>query len=177
MGLNGSKDLQSKFWNNFQPPVRSSPPEVFSGKSVLKIYSKFTGEHLRKSVISIKLPCNYIEILKLHFSMGILLWIYCIFSEHFFLRLPLEGCFCPVFGFINSLPYGLKEWQKLRILIIWVFGLAGIQKCQKFLPTIAPPLGIYQLLCNIKFSFFEYPTRRNFNLLNVIFLGLALQEI
>ena len=25
---------------------RSSPPEVFLGKAVLKIYSKFAGEHL-----------------------------------------------------------------------------------------------------------------------------------
>ena len=35
--------------------VRSSPPEVFLGKGALKIYSKFTGEHPCRSVISIKL--------------------------------------------------------------------------------------------------------------------------
>ena len=34
---------------------RSSPLEVFLGKSVLKICSKFTGEHPCRSVISIKL--------------------------------------------------------------------------------------------------------------------------
>ena len=34
---------------------RSSPPEVFIGKGVLKIYSKFTGEYPCRSVISIKL--------------------------------------------------------------------------------------------------------------------------
>ena len=37
---------------------RSSPPEVFLGKGVLKIFNKFTGEHPCRSVISIKLRCN-----------------------------------------------------------------------------------------------------------------------
>ena len=41
---------------------RSSPPEVFIGKSVLKICRKFTGEHPCQSAISIKLLCNFIEI-------------------------------------------------------------------------------------------------------------------
>ena len=37
------------------------------GKSVLKICSKFTGEHPCRSVISIKLLCNFIEI-TLHYG-------------------------------------------------------------------------------------------------------------
>ena len=41
---------------------RSSHPEVFLGKGVLKICSKFTGEHPSPSVNSIKLLCNFIEI-------------------------------------------------------------------------------------------------------------------
>ena len=41
---------------------RSSPPEVLLGKDVLKIRSKFTGEHPCQSVISINLLCNFIEI-------------------------------------------------------------------------------------------------------------------
>ena len=45
---------------------RSSPSEVFLGKGVLKIYSKFTGEHPCRSVISIKLLCNFIEITLRH---------------------------------------------------------------------------------------------------------------
>ena len=45
---------------------RSSPPEVFLGKDVLKICSKFTGEHPCRSVISIKLLCNFIEIALRH---------------------------------------------------------------------------------------------------------------
>ena len=41
---------------------RSSSSEVFLGKGVLKICSKFTGEHPCWSAISIKLLCNFIEI-------------------------------------------------------------------------------------------------------------------
>ena len=35
---------------------------MFLGKGVLKICSKFTGEHASRSVISIKLQSNFIEI-------------------------------------------------------------------------------------------------------------------
>ena len=45
-----------------QPAPRSSPPEVFLGKGVLKICSKFTGEHPCRSAISIKLQSNFLEI-------------------------------------------------------------------------------------------------------------------
>ena len=48
--------------------IRSSPPELFLGKGVLKICSKFTGQHPCRSAISIKLQSNL------------------------FLRTPLEGC-------------------------------------------------------------------------------------
>ena len=44
----------------------SSHPEVFLIKGVLKIYSKVTGENLCRSVISIKLLCNFIEITLRH---------------------------------------------------------------------------------------------------------------
>ena len=45
---------------------RSSHPEVFLRKIVLKICSKLTGEHPRQGVISIKLLCNFIEIALRH---------------------------------------------------------------------------------------------------------------
>ena len=45
---------------------RSSPPDVFLGKGVLKIYNKCTGEHPSQSEISIKLICNFIEIALRH---------------------------------------------------------------------------------------------------------------
>ena len=41
---------------------KSSHPEVFLGKGVLKICSKFTGERPCRSAISIKLQSNFIEI-------------------------------------------------------------------------------------------------------------------
>ena len=58
---------------------RSSYPEVFLGKGVLKICSKFTGEHPCWSVILITLLCNFTEIALQHwccFSIGVaLLWV------------------------------------------------------------------------------------------------------
>ena len=41
---------------------RCSPSEVFFGKMVLKICSKFTGEHPCRGVISIELQSNFTEI-------------------------------------------------------------------------------------------------------------------
>ena len=40
--------------------TRSRPPEVFLGKSVLKICNKFTGEHQCRSATSIKVLCKII---------------------------------------------------------------------------------------------------------------------
>ena len=45
---------------------RSNPPELFLEKSVIKICSKFTGEHPCQSVISLKLFCNFSEITLRH---------------------------------------------------------------------------------------------------------------
>ena len=49
--------------------LRSSHQEVFLGKGVLNICSKFIGEHPCRSMISIKL----LSLLKSHFGMGVLL--------------------------------------------------------------------------------------------------------
>ena len=58
------KDLSQMFERVLNTPqmshCRSSPPKVFLGKAVLKIYSKFTG------VVEATL-------LKSHFGMGVLL--------------------------------------------------------------------------------------------------------
>ena len=53
------------FTPNISGTSRSRHWEVFLGKSVLKICSKFTGEHPCRSVISIVL-CNFIEITGRH---------------------------------------------------------------------------------------------------------------
>ena len=52
---------------------RSSPSEVFLEKGVLKICSKFRGEHPCRSVISIKLQSFFASLLKSRFGMGVLL--------------------------------------------------------------------------------------------------------
>ena len=64
---------------------KCSPPEVFLGKGVLKICSKFTGEHPYQSAISINLLC--------YTWHGCSPVICCIFSKHLFLRTLLQGCF------------------------------------------------------------------------------------
>ena len=46
--------------------LQRQPLRVFLRKSVLKIYSKFTGEHPCRSAISRKLLCNFIEIALRH---------------------------------------------------------------------------------------------------------------
>ena len=50
---------------------RSSHPEMFLRKGVLKICSKFTGEHPSQNVISIKLLCSFIEIALWHVSSAV----------------------------------------------------------------------------------------------------------
>ena len=45
---------------------RSSPPEVFSKKDAVQILSKPTGEQPRRSAISTKPLCNFIEIAPTH---------------------------------------------------------------------------------------------------------------
>ena len=45
---------------------RSCPSQVFLGKGVLKICSKFTGEHPYRSMVSMTLLCNFIEIALWH---------------------------------------------------------------------------------------------------------------
>ena len=45
-----------------------SEAEIFLGKSVIKIFTKFTEEHPCRKVILIKLICNFIESL---FDLGV----------------------------------------------------------------------------------------------------------
>ena len=70
----------------------SSPPELFLGKGVPKIYSKFTGEHPWESVISKKLIWNFIEIALRHrYSPVNLLYIFrALFSQNTSKRLLLR---------------------------------------------------------------------------------------
>ena len=64
----------SKIWS-------SSLQRFFLQKRVLKLWSKFRGEHQLRRVISIKLLCNFIEITLRHT---------CKFAAHFQNTLPKE---------------------------------------------------------------------------------------
>ena len=59
-GKAGKIGRSSQRWKN--QFFRSSRSDVFLKKDILKICSKFRGEHPCRSVISIKLLCNFIEI-------------------------------------------------------------------------------------------------------------------
>ena len=75
-------------WNLEKPvPCRRSHPEVFLGKGILKICSKFTGEHPCRRVISIKLKSNFVEITLRHGCSPVNLL-------HIF-RTPLDDCSWP----------------------------------------------------------------------------------
>ena len=68
----------ANMWEHF----RSNPLGLFLRKGVLKICSKSTGEHPCRSVISMKLLCNFIEITFWHgYSPLDLLYI---FRTHFY---------------------------------------------------------------------------------------------
>ena len=75
-----------------QISYRSSRPEVFSGKGALKICSKFTESRCR-SVISMNLHCNFIEITLRHGFPSVNL-LYSVFTERLFSRTHLCGSFC-----------------------------------------------------------------------------------
>ena len=68
-----SNNLLGRFWKHLLVGIqaernkhRSSRLEVFLIKGILKICSKFTGEHPHRSVISIKLQSYFIEITLRH---------------------------------------------------------------------------------------------------------------
>ena len=80
--------------------LRSSPPQVFLGKGVLKICSKFTGEDPHPIAISIKLQRNFIEIILRHgyFPVNLLQ----IFREPFY-RNTYGGLLLEIISFAEDL--------------------------------------------------------------------------
>ena len=71
--------------------LRSSRPEVFWGKGVLKICSKFTGEHLLRNFIEITLwhgcsPVNSLLILRTIFTRNTSGWLLLLLKVHFTLK-------------------------------------------------------------------------------------------
>ena len=86
---------------------------MFLGKAVLKICSKFTREHPCRSVISIKLLCNFIEITLQH---GCSLINLLHFFRTPFLRTPLGGCFSKYY--LGKATKVLPTYDKVRIFKI-----------------------------------------------------------
>ena len=70
--------------------TKRNPSEVFLGKDVLKICSKFSGDHPRQSAITMKLQSSIIEIPLRHRCFPG-------YFQNLFLRTLLEYCFCNIF--------------------------------------------------------------------------------
>ena len=76
--------VRHDFYQDYFSRNRSSPPEVFLGKGVLKVCNNFTGEHQCRNAIPLEIAfrhgCSTVNLLH-------------IFRKNLFLRTPLEGCF------------------------------------------------------------------------------------
>ena len=90
--------IEQRFWNVsfnkerivYLANVRCSRPRVFLRKGVLKICSKCSGEHLALEHLALQLYWTRTSA-----------WVFsckfvALFSEHLFVRIPLEVCFCNV---------------------------------------------------------------------------------
>ena len=69
----------------------SGPPNVFLGIGILRKRSKFTGEHPRRSVISIKFQSNFIEITLMH-GYSPVNWLHILRTPFSFFR-PIRKAF------------------------------------------------------------------------------------
>ena len=92
---------------------RSSHPDVFLGKSILKICSKFTGEHSCRSEISIKLQRNFIEITLRHgCSFLTLLHIF----RTSFLENTSGKLLLPKIGWLKATKFiEIAEWELFQV--------------------------------------------------------------
>ena len=87
---------------------RSSHLEVFLGKGVLKICSKFTGEY----------PCRSASLINCTSVYGfspVYKFAASIFSQHIFLKTPLNGCF----WYTGYLAHFLVAFEKESICMLW----------------------------------------------------------
>ena len=81
-------DIVFDLMKNLTAFFRSSHPQVFLGKGVPKICSRFTGEHPCQSVISIEItlrhgysPVNLLHILRTPFPRNTSEWLLLIFAH------------------------------------------------------------------------------------------------
>ena len=114
---------------------RRSLPDVFLRKGILKIRSKFTGEHPCQSVISIKLHCKFINIALRHgCSFVSLLYV---FRIHFpkntsgWLLLDVWPCIVKLF---NIYIFIFRNFDNPIDLKLQIFKLHSIQRRFYFVP-------------------------------------------
>ena len=86
----------------FQIQLESVLSNLYQTQPSRGVLRKMSSENMHAAnFIYRRRPMPKYNLLNSHFDMGVLLlYICCIFSEHLFLRTPLEGCFCC----ISSLP-------------------------------------------------------------------------
>ena len=116
--------------------IRSSRPEVFLRKGVLKICSKCTGEHRWWSVISIKLLCNFDEIDLRHgcYCVNLLHILRTPFPKNTSWRLLLVFiCLTHILPWRN---FFTKFCCQRRFLTKWIYLVLFLKKKKKFGPKI-----------------------------------------
>ena len=105
-------------------------------KWLLRIFIPPEAALYRSSMSIPKCDFNKVEkvtLLKAHFGMGVLRYICCIFSEHLFLRTPLEGCFCcPECCLTHCYHFILPENTRKTPLLFCVFRGYNWNFCQKW---------------------------------------------
>ena len=117
--VDGSVPKWSQARREWQKQLSGHLCRLFLEKGVLKICSKFTGDHPCQSVISIKLLLAIL--LKSHFESHF--WngcspICCIFSERLFLGTPLDGCF---YNELQRLLARANTWEVFNHIFLWLF--------------------------------------------------------
>ena len=112
--------------------IRSTYLEVFLRKGVLKIFSKFTGEHPCQIAISIKFLCNFIEIaLRRGCAPVNLLNI----SRTPFPKTPLDGCFWNIVAVAISLFGSSRPEVFYKNSVLLKFAPEACNFIQKEAPT------------------------------------------
>ena len=86
---------------------------MFSGKCVLKICSKFTGEHPYRSTISLKLLCNFIEIVLWH-ECSPISWLH-IFWTAFYKTYTFKSW---LYSSVSWNPTARYTWNVLLVVVV-----------------------------------------------------------
>ena len=149
---------------HYYTDYRSSHPKVFLRGGLLKICSKFTGEHPCRKVISTKLQSKA-TLWKSHFGMGVR------HSEHLFLGTPLGGCFCNLylFSICFSSTLGIKIQLHLEYCSCQSIAFSSLLSSS----AIILPLH-WNFLINSSFSLLSFSDSSTLSLKNFIELLMSM---